>query len=395
MSGAASGVQAPAPEALVPDAMPGGGIFGFLGSGSNEGTRKPNPDHDALSSMMNLITTALDKSDARVAQRLDEFAARLDRFEGKLQEYAKPPKGVVGAPPEVNTLALRARVERMSCASSDSLTMAERQKLADELTKQATEQAQQTHLTPAAAPAAAAETLAPGPAQERRVATSKSDHRSTTGGRRDATPASQRERFLAKFEKAEIFGKSVEEIEQEKLTASMRLRQKQGGSTIGRKCMLMPGSGIRLAWDSVSVLLVFYVALALPYQVAFLMDYMDAGISIMDFFIDCFFLADIFVRRLAPPPRRRAAAPKPDRSGAPPAALRARRPSLWLPSGAARRLLSPTLSTAQRLLSPAVPPRGIGLPSAVAPPPPSLLRWPTGSRPARWPGLTPPSRVLA
>ena len=45
----------------------------------------------------------------------------------------------------------------------------------------------------------------------------------------------------------------------------------------------------------VSVLLVFYVSLALPYQVAFLMDYMDSGLSIMDFFIDCFFLADIVV----------------------------------------------------------------------------------------------------
>lgn len=37
--------------------------------------------------------------------------------------------------------------------------------------------------------------------------------------------------------------------------------------------MLMPSSGVRLAWDAMSMLLVMFIACTLPFRVAFLMDW--------------------------------------------------------------------------------------------------------------------------
>lgn len=88
----------------------------------------------------------------------------------------------------------------------------------------------------------------------------------------------QRERYMQKFEKDEIFGKSVETLEMEK-TRKLDNALAHHGHLLAN-WMLMPGSRFRLMWDSMTCLLVLFVAISLPYRVAFLMDYIDAGLNV-------------------------------------------------------------------------------------------------------------------
>ena len=73
----------------------------------------------------------------------------------------------------------------------------------------------------------------------------------------------------------------------------LKSRQDGAHAKLLHRGMLLPGSGFRLMWDVMSVVLVLYVSTMLPYKVAFLMDYVDANLNIVDFVIDCFFLVDV------------------------------------------------------------------------------------------------------
>ena len=104
--------------------------------------------------------------------------------------------------------------------------------------------------------------------------------------------ANQRERYMRKFERDEIFGKSEEDLEKEKQFKENRQKNLRQSNI---RCMLMPDSPFRLGWDAMSILLILYVSIALPYQVAFMMDYVNLGITISDFLLDLFFLTDIVI----------------------------------------------------------------------------------------------------
>jgi len=261
---------------------PGGnGLFGFL---SNDSKSRPEGEGSMLRELANMISAELEKSDAKIGARLDAFSQRLDTFENRLQEAT-----VAKSSGKANVADVNRRMAKMSCASSESLTLAERQNLIKEMEEFSVVS------RPTASTSLTESSITSAVAAPDHDASFALDSTAARGGLDASGLASQRERYLAKFEKSEIFGKSQDELDQEKTILAERMREKLGGGTVGGKCMLMPGSGIRLAWDAVSVLLVFYVSIALPYQVAFLMDYMDAGLSIMDFFIDCFFLCDIII----------------------------------------------------------------------------------------------------
>lgn len=57
-------------------------------------------------------------------------------------------------------------------------------------------------------------------------------------------------------------------------------------------CVLMPNGRVRACWDTISLLLIVYVSLFLPYRLAFLDGWL-LGLEVTDLCIDAFFMADI------------------------------------------------------------------------------------------------------
>ena len=189
------------------------------------------------------MSEALEQSDRRMTEKLDSFGSRLELLEMKLESGVMA-SGNVGTPGETVTIA--EAVHRRSIASTGFETPPE-------------------------------QPIVPEAKEPLMVRTTQADN--------------QRERYMQKFEKDEIFGKSVEALESEKQKQSA----KEAARGTLKRWMLMPGSSLRLAWDFVSVVLVLFVAISLPYRVAFLMDYISASLNITDFLIDIFFLFDIAV----------------------------------------------------------------------------------------------------
>jgi hypothetical protein len=58
--------------------------------------------------------------------------------------------------------------------------------------------------------------------------------------------------------------------------------------------LIEPHSKFRLYWDGVSCVLIAFIALALPYRSAFAVDWSLLW-TLIDFFIDVFFIVDIFI----------------------------------------------------------------------------------------------------
>ena len=59
--------------------------------------------------------------------------------------------------------------------------------------------------------------------------------------------------------------------------------------------VLLPSSPPRLAWDIVSIILVSYITVSLPYRTAFLSESHSFSLSVFDFLIDVYFLVDIVI----------------------------------------------------------------------------------------------------
>ena len=59
--------------------------------------------------------------------------------------------------------------------------------------------------------------------------------------------------------------------------------------------MLKPSSPLRISWDVVSIFLVGYISISLPYRLSFLSDVDTFGLTVFDFLIDVFFLCDIAI----------------------------------------------------------------------------------------------------
>lgn len=208
-------------QVSTPKPAPDVGMFSFLDRSRSEAEPAPAGEL-ATPGIVQQIMEALAKSDARMEARLNEFSKRLDAFENRIgQTHAAASSS---SSTQHSEASLQRHIAKMSCASSEALTLAERAKLARDFQRES-------------APAGASETSgahSSAPAPSSAVVGQNDDpaHHRPHGphGRHStaALAASQRERYLAKFEKEEIFGKSLDEIEQDNLTQSMRLRQKQG-----------------------------------------------------------------------------------------------------------------------------------------------------------------------
>ena len=57
--------------------------------------------------------------------------------------------------------------------------------------------------------------------------------------------------------------------------------------------LIMPHSNMRFVWDMVATMLIFFIAISLPFRIAFDGDDWSLGWSIVDFAIDVFFVVDI------------------------------------------------------------------------------------------------------
>ena len=64
--------------------------------------------------------------------------------------------------------------------------------------------------------------------------------------------------------------------------------------SVSRRCLLMPTSRLRFCWDLTTLLLILFVSISLPFRTAFVQTWSLAW-DLCDFFIDVFFIADIFV----------------------------------------------------------------------------------------------------
>ena len=94
----------------------------------------------------------------------------------------------------------------------------------------------------------------------------------------------RRETLMAKFATEEVYGlQNSEELAPKKLTFFDFLRE---------HALIMPTSWSRQAWDFVAILFGIYVAIFLPYRIAFMEEHIVL-IAIFDVIIDCFFLCDI------------------------------------------------------------------------------------------------------
>ena len=127
--------------------------------------------------------------------------------------------------------------------------------------------------------------------------------------------AKKQEKFLEKYAHDEVFGRSKADIEHERLK-NIEKTERDFSHQKSLKWiwahytfMILPSSGLRLFWDATSMILVIFIAMTLPYRVAYLMDCPSVTFASLDVFIDLFFITDIFlnfrtVRPSAPCARR-------------------------------------------------------------------------------------------
>ena len=105
--------------------------------------------------------------------------------------------------------------------------------------------------------------------------------------RERAVRAKRRETLMAKFAKEEVFGVQGE------VAASSKT--KTGFYYYLRKhAIILPTSAFRQGWDFVAILLGLYIAVFLPYRIAFVEEHVVA-IAAFDVALDCFFLLDLLL----------------------------------------------------------------------------------------------------
>ena len=95
------------------------------------------------------------------------------------------------------------------------------------------------------------------------------------------------ERFLQKFAMDEVYGDRGA-----KSDAGPAMNTNDEGTL--PRFMIHPTSRTRLYWDVVAIVLVFYVAVTLPYRLAFARSWPDALVY-LDFIADVYFMADIIL----------------------------------------------------------------------------------------------------
>ena len=113
--------------------------------------------------------------------------------------------------------------------------------------------------------------------------------------RRDQSPDRRAARFVETFQGQEIYG--AESIALTTAQANALLRKQQAllrQQRRERMCVLMPESNIRFTWDMVATVLIFFIAIALPFRIAFV-EAWHLGWAVADFLIDMFFIVDVIV----------------------------------------------------------------------------------------------------
>ena len=204
----------------------------------------------SLKDLATFIAKALEHSDSKLTAKLDEFGSRLEAMEKAVSHAARP------------------------SADDSKLTIAEQHGLQSDAVRHSfvsrkSNAGFEQHPIHCCGQALISDS---SPGTDAPIAPA-------TGASHAKEPhkmaQAQRERYMQKFETDEIFGKSVEALERERQRKAENLRAEHH-KHLFTSWMLMPGSRFRLTWDSVTCLLVLFVAISLPYRVAFLIDYTNA-----------------------------------------------------------------------------------------------------------------------
>ena len=95
------------------------------------------------------------------------------------------------------------------------------------------------------------------------------------------------ENFMAENAHDAVFGEAV------------RQSSEQAGEPQMARFVALPGQGIRMWWDIVSVILVLFICLTLPYRLAFI-DEWSLFLTLIDLLIDVFFLVRVHKPLLTP-----------------------------------------------------------------------------------------------
>ena len=117
----------------------------------------------------------------------------------------------------------------------------------------------------------------------------------TAEGTLRAARAAHAGRFITKFQSQEVYGMSGTLAEGSRMgTIERELAQRIADSTPkdSARWLIMPHSNKRFVWDMVATMLTFFIAISLPFRIAFVGD-SSLGWSIVDFAIDIFFMIDI------------------------------------------------------------------------------------------------------
>jgi hypothetical protein len=111
---------------------------------------------------------------------------------------------------------------------------------------------------------------------------------------RERIAMAKQENFLQKFAHEEVYGKTKQQFDEEAAEDNKRMRA-AASHTFGAHAMLIPSSVTRLTWDACSMLLVLFIAVTLPFRVAFNSDCPSSEFAISDMAIDIFFITDIII----------------------------------------------------------------------------------------------------
>jgi CRP-like cAMP-binding protein len=110
----------------------------------------------------------------------------------------------------------------------------------------------------------------------------------------------KREQFMAKFSADEIYGMSASSSHKTK-RVQQHMPQDSSLGKLGDminwlmpRLLIQPGSTFRMWWDMISMALAFYIAVLLPYRIAFVRDWTLSN-AIFDLLTDLYFIADFIL----------------------------------------------------------------------------------------------------
>ena len=111
---------------------------------------------------------------------------------------------------------------------------------------------------------------------------------------KQASARFERDQFLSKFAHSEVFGEKGSVVTEASPKRNMRSRDELKYLSLNERLIMYPTSGRRFAWDGMSLALILFIAVELPFRLAFLFEQdTPVGWLIYDWFVLFAFAMDI------------------------------------------------------------------------------------------------------